>query len=244
LFRHAYAGTVHFAQGRTVDRAYVASTHAMSREAMYVAMTRHRHIAQLFVDTSRFKVKNIDGLPNALMSLLNKQERRAALAAAQREARRQAFFEESLRPDSKVNASDFVVDLDTVIDGHPVLPPQPLSRFETIKRTTLRHMSARSEVGTGEAARFDKEAQPSGVSNRVYRTILTMVGRVREHSAASAGRFVPSFDLIGWQVFSEVFRSYLAAAFSPSQATQQQRELVGRDGLETSPSNDLREGPA
>ncbi|MDB5614678.1 MAG: hypothetical protein JWQ22_2331 [Devosia sp.] len=79
LVRHAYAATMHFAQGRTVDRAYIASTRAMSREAIYVAMTRHRHVAQLFVDTTRFKPISVTSLPNALLSLLGKRDRNAEM---------------------------------------------------------------------------------------------------------------------------------------------------------------------
>lgn len=46
LIRHIYAATTHFSQGMTVDRAYVAALHAMDRDSVYVAMTRHRHVAR------------------------------------------------------------------------------------------------------------------------------------------------------------------------------------------------------
>ena len=38
----AYAGNVHVAQGRTVDTAYLLVTDFLSRQALYVGMTRGR----------------------------------------------------------------------------------------------------------------------------------------------------------------------------------------------------------
>ncbi|MDV3251997.1 relaxase domain-containing protein [Devosia sp. BK] len=171
LLRHAYAGTVHFAQGRTVDRAYVASIHAMSREAMYVAMTRHRHVAQLFVDTSRLRAEKTEGLSNALMALLNRTQRKHASYAVQLEGKRRAFFEESLRPDSKANASDFVADLERVLQPVPT-PDRGHSRYYTAKAATLDKMKSRSGAELQEAARFGSQPTAGWIPNWLYRHLF------------------------------------------------------------------------
>jgi Ti-type conjugative transfer relaxase TraA len=44
---HGYAATVHKSQGITVDQAHVLATPGMDRHLVYVAMSRHRHAAQL-----------------------------------------------------------------------------------------------------------------------------------------------------------------------------------------------------
>jgi ATP-dependent exoDNAse (exonuclease V) alpha subunit len=46
---HGYALTVHKSQGMTVDRAFVLATESLTREAVYVAMSRAREGSELFV---------------------------------------------------------------------------------------------------------------------------------------------------------------------------------------------------
>jgi hypothetical protein len=51
---HGYAATIHKSQGATVDRAYVLASSTMDRHMTYVAMTRHRDGAQLYVGRDEF----------------------------------------------------------------------------------------------------------------------------------------------------------------------------------------------
>ena len=46
---HAYAMTVHKAQGATVERSYVLATEALTKEAGYVALSRAKTTTELFV---------------------------------------------------------------------------------------------------------------------------------------------------------------------------------------------------
>lgn len=50
---HGYATTIHKSQGATVDNAFVLSSGKMDRHLTYVAMSRHRDSAKLYVDESR-----------------------------------------------------------------------------------------------------------------------------------------------------------------------------------------------
>jgi conjugative relaxase-like TrwC/TraI family protein len=53
IVQHGYAVTTHASQGSTVNTCLVYNGHGMGMESTYVAMTRHRHEAAMYVDTSR-----------------------------------------------------------------------------------------------------------------------------------------------------------------------------------------------
>ena len=48
-FRHGYAGTIYRGQGRTLDQTYLYHSEHWRSAASYVALTRHREKAELFV---------------------------------------------------------------------------------------------------------------------------------------------------------------------------------------------------
>ena len=54
-FRHGYVGTIYKGQGKTLDHTYLLRTHHWRAAASYVALTRQRESAQVFVaeDTAR-----------------------------------------------------------------------------------------------------------------------------------------------------------------------------------------------
>jgi len=54
-FDHGYATTIHKSQGATVDRSFVLASKYMDRHLSYVAMTRHRNDAKLYVNQEDFK---------------------------------------------------------------------------------------------------------------------------------------------------------------------------------------------
>jgi Ti-type conjugative transfer relaxase TraA len=51
-FRHGYAGTIYKGQGKTLDHTYLYHTHHWRSAASYVALTRQRESAQVFVATA------------------------------------------------------------------------------------------------------------------------------------------------------------------------------------------------
>ena len=50
-FRHGYAGTIYKGQGKTLDHTYLCTRHHWRAAASYVALTRQRESAQVFVAT-------------------------------------------------------------------------------------------------------------------------------------------------------------------------------------------------
>lgn len=50
-FRHGYAGTIYKGQGKTLDQTYLLHTHHWRQASSYVALTRQRESAQVFVAT-------------------------------------------------------------------------------------------------------------------------------------------------------------------------------------------------
>lgn len=69
--RHGYAGTIYKGQGRTVDHAYVLHDRDWGRSSAYVAMSRHRDRADLFV-AGRF------GYVDVLARRLRRDDRKIA----------------------------------------------------------------------------------------------------------------------------------------------------------------------
>lgn len=63
-FDHGYATTIHKSQGATVDRSFVLASATLDRHLSYVAMTRHREDAKLYVDRTEFE--NLDALSRTL----------------------------------------------------------------------------------------------------------------------------------------------------------------------------------
>ena len=109
--QHSYAMSTHAAQGVTVDESFVADLRGTGAEATYVAMTRHRRTARLFVDTDRIRERL-----EAARSGIRPEERglpdsRGAahpdLAPVSHSEIRQAFLSESAGSAGKANVADF-----------------------------------------------------------------------------------------------------------------------------------------
>ncbi|MGH1575533.1 hypothetical protein ACRAWG_39095 (plasmid) [Methylobacterium sp. P31] len=109
--QHSYALTTHAAQGVTVDEAFVADLRGAGAEATYVAMTRHRRSAQLFVDTDRIRERlesarsgvrtEERGLPGSRGGV------HSGLAPIGHSEIRQTFQAESASSGGKANVADY-----------------------------------------------------------------------------------------------------------------------------------------
>ncbi|KAB2675131.1 AAA family ATPase [Brucella tritici] len=64
VLQHAYAVTVHAAQGTTVNRCIVANINGIDYRLAYVGLTRHRHDAEMVVNVGRMEINAMvrDGL--------------------------------------------------------------------------------------------------------------------------------------------------------------------------------------
>jgi hypothetical protein len=72
-FRHGYAGTIYKGQGRTIDQTYLYHSAHWRRAASYVALSRHREKAELFV--ARQTAADLNDLAR---QMARRDERRAA----------------------------------------------------------------------------------------------------------------------------------------------------------------------
>ncbi|GAB5426948.1 MAG: hypothetical protein Devi2KO_04070 [Devosia indica] len=108
VMKHVFAATAHFSQGMTVDRCYVLAARKMDREALYVAMTRHRHNAHLYVDASRLPPHGTPRNPFA-KHLPDQDAAKVGEQTALAQAKKR-FIEEWTNPAEKLNASDFEAD--------------------------------------------------------------------------------------------------------------------------------------
>jgi len=72
-FRHGYAGTIYKGQGRTIDQTYLYHSAHWRRAASYVALSRHREKAELFV--ARQTAGDLNDLAR---QMARRDERRAA----------------------------------------------------------------------------------------------------------------------------------------------------------------------
>lgn len=100
--QHAYAMTVHGAQGATVERAVLVDVEGLSAEASYVGMTRHRDRLSLHLSAEKslsrhrrevFRLSRRNELvdhevPDRATVTLTKEERDAAIALAKARMRR------------------------------------------------------------------------------------------------------------------------------------------------------------
>lgn len=93
VMQHAYAQTIHKSQGRTADYTMVFGGAGLGADRAYVAMTRHRKDAVLFVDAG------------AIGERFSEDGRKADT-----EAVRKAFLQSARGSPDGVNAADFVRD--------------------------------------------------------------------------------------------------------------------------------------
>lgn len=73
-FRHGYAGTIYKGQGRTLDQTYLFHSEHWRSSASYVALTRHRDKAELFV--ARNTARDVTALARQMARV---DDRRAAV---------------------------------------------------------------------------------------------------------------------------------------------------------------------
>ena len=145
-FRHGYAGTIYKGQGKTLDHTYLYHTHHWRSAASYVALTRQRENAQVFVarETTRDAVQ--------LARQMARGEIRAASVAW-------ATLDE-LTPEQR----DRVREADTARDEQERRWEQQRARPETAReapRATDTGAGMEAAAGEREKDRAGERARPS-----------------------------------------------------------------------------------
>ena len=132
--QHAYAVTVHASQGTTVDKAFVLNAHGMGAESSYVAMTRHKLDAQMFIDTARVRDR-IDAQKKGAKFTVSStgkatgddaeegpQELADDEAGASQDMIRKVVLSETKEREAKWNVSDFANDVQGWLAGDDLVP--------------------------------------------------------------------------------------------------------------------------
>ena len=209
-FRHGYAGTIYKGQGKTLDRTYLYHTEHWRAAASYVALTRQRDSAQVFVarETARDA--------NHLARQLARGEMRAASVAwatpeevakertAERARPREARDEDTLR--AKVRAALAARDKSNAAEEKPEASQAPDTRVRT-ERTrpdTIRDEdSLRAKVRENLAARrmdnANEEKPEATLSPDARRALAsehektgqTLTGGAEDRAASAAGAARP-----------------------------------------------------
>src|SRR6185503_13565947 len=104
-FRHGYAGTIYKGQGRTLDHTYLYHTHHWRSAASYVALTRQRESAQVFVarETAR-------DAPQLARQMAREEIKAASIAWATFDELTPAMRERATRDKQSVPAADRQVE--------------------------------------------------------------------------------------------------------------------------------------
>lgn len=104
-FRHGYAGTIYKGQGRTLDQTYLYHSEHWRSAASYVALTRHRDKAEMFV------ARNTAADPKQLARQMARvDDRRAASNFTEIDRARSAEPELTPEPSAKVDLKRYIRD--------------------------------------------------------------------------------------------------------------------------------------
>lgn len=162
-----YATTTHRAQGVTVDDAHVLASASMTREHLYVAMTRGRDLNQAFVTTDDVDPQ-CDDLPDPRVNHGADERLEQILATSSAERAATQVIADNLEEAVSLRRLEPIA---TTIETHlgrglppsaPTPPNDDLERIEALivaRRTTL-------------AARVVTEDEPDGVENRLGHALM------------------------------------------------------------------------
>lgn len=174
--QHAFATTVHRSQGMTVDHCYIANLHGMGRESTYVAMTRHRLSARLFVDLNRVEKREAPiGLMKSLATLAG-AHMTAVLKQADVVARaKESIFREISRPDLKRNASDHIIDIHrwpTMTQHDAIKEVRTAFRDDFAEPLLSSTMRSRLKADARYPIPAPRKTQPGSVPDAIYLAAL------------------------------------------------------------------------
>lgn len=178
-FRHGYAGTIYKGQGRTLDQTYLYHSEQWRSAASYVALTRHRDKAALFVATNT--ARDVTQLARQMARV---DDRRAAV---------QFLAEQAPTPVRPLTPKELAAELGGF--GRKG-EPEPQTRPHVIRpRVATPHAGMVPQQG--EALRRIGQPPPPPNPNADLATIQAHAGEVaknRKHQAANQPRDPASAD--------------------------------------------------
>ena len=196
-FRHGYAGTIYKGQGKTLDHTYLLHTHHWRAAASYVALTRQRESAQVFVaeDTARDAQQ--------LARQMGRGEVRAASVAW--------ATAEELAPKLRQRAGEGQGAGEAVRQAPPVPAAQP----------------GRARTGVADAARMSRHPAADGTAQQAAVQPVEVKAGVGEEQPVPGWLILPFVDPSGQgrdSLGRGTSPGEVAAAVAGNHAVQRERE--------------------
>ena len=230
-FRHGYAGTIYKGQGKTLDHTYLLHTHHWRAAASYVALTRQRESAQVFVaeDTAR-------DAQQFARQMGRGEVRAASVAWAMADELRP-----ELRPrdDAQQRAAELVRR-----DQAPALPVSEREQVHAFwDRTVAAGVAARTGTSASAKPQAEQDAPSAGegwlIAPRVSPDGKDSLGRgtgAGEIAAVAAGdKAVQREREARWSYLRGVYRDSHAARASLDELVKRQRWTSAAARIEADP---------
>jgi len=231
-FRHGYAGTIYKGQGKTLDHTYLYHTEHWRQAASYVALTRQRESATIFV--ARETARN----PKQLAWQMARGEvKSASLAWATRDELAPAVRAKAEAAEARAGEKPMT---DAVVKAAPVSPSEA---GRTAEPATAARARVERQAGVGEgsipgrdralkeprAEKSPPREQPDWlIAPRVSPDGRDSLGRGLDAQSVSA--FVSNDKAV--QRERQGLSTWLQTAYrDPSEATKRLDALVARDGF-------------
>ena len=232
-FRHGYAGTIYKGQGKTLDHTYLYHTEHWRQAASYVALTRQRESATIFV--ARETARN----PKQLAWQMARGEvKSASLAWATRDELAPALRAKADAAEARAGEKPMT---DAAVKAAPVSPSEAGRTAEPAKADARARPERQAGVGEGSIVAQDRalkeqraEKSPPRdepdwlIAPRVSPDGRDSLGRGLDAQSVSA--FVANDKAV--QRERQGLSTWLQTAYrDPSEATKRLDALVARDGF-------------
>jgi Ti-type conjugative transfer relaxase TraA len=235
-FRHGYAGTIYKGQGKTLDHTYLYHTEHWRQAASYVALTRQRESATIFV--ARETARN----PKQLAWQMARGEvKSASLAWATRDELAPAVRAKADAADAAEARAGERPMTDAAVKAAPVSPSEAGRTAEPAKADARARPDRQMGVGEGSIPGRDRalEQQRAEKSPPHEEPDWLIAPRVSPDGRDSLGRGLDAQSVSAFVANDKAVQrerqglsTWLQTAYrDPSEATKRLDALVARDGF-------------
>ncbi|MBS0642082.1 MAG: AAA family ATPase, partial [Proteobacteria bacterium] len=220
-FRHGYAGTIYKGQGKTLDHTYLLHTQHWRAAASYVALTRQRESAQLFVATETARDAR-----QLAWQMARGEVRAASVAWA---------TADELHPSQQSSPEEAGKAKATAASNTPVAPAPERNATGDDRRQAARREARQNKTGDTTAASRPRQVAGHGLSADQW----LIAPRVSPDGRDSLGRGLDGGSVRavvvadpGVQREREALMDYLRGGYrDPLAARARLDELVKREGF-------------